>query len=120
MSKCYDLYGGEDMARVLYGKNAHHVPAWVYVQRQADNVVGLVGASRVPQGTAHPLLYGSSRQHVFIVGEVIVRPHLAVATDALRGYGAGSLYISGHDVGEMLDQGEMVVGSEEKLRGLAW
>lgn len=111
-----DLYGGADMARVMYGQNARHVPAWMYVQRHADNTVGLIGASRVQEGTAHPLLYGSDRQHAFIVGEVIVRPHLVITTDALRGMGAGSLYLGSHEFGAMLADGELAVGTEEALR----
>jgi len=111
-----DLYGGTDMARVMYGQNARHVPAWMYVQRHSAETVGLVGASRDPQGAVHPLLYGSDRQHALIVGEIIVRPHLVITTDALRGAGAGSLYLGNHDFGAMLADGELAVGSEEALR----
>jgi hypothetical protein len=110
-----DLYGGADMTRVMYGQNARHVPAWMYVQRHSAETVGLIGASRVPQGTAHPLLYGSDRQHAFIVGEVIFRPHVVIATDALMGMGAGSLYLGNHDFGAMLADGELVAGSEVTL-----
>lgn len=111
-----DLYGGADMARVMYGQNARHVPAWMYVQRHSAETVGLIGASRVLEGTAHPLLYGSGRQHAFIVGEVIVRPHVVITTDALRGMGAGGLYTGDHDFRAMLRDGELTVGSEEALR----
>jgi hypothetical protein len=110
-----DPYGGTDMARVMYGQNARHVPAWMYVQRHSAETAGLIGASRVPQGTAHPLLYGSARQHAFIVGEVIVRPHLVITTDALAGTGAGSLYLGDHDFRAMLADGELAVGSEVTL-----
>lgn len=109
------LYGDTDMARVMYGENARHVPAWMYAQRHGPEVVGLVGASRVPEGTPHPLLYGSARQHAFIVGEIIVRPHIVIATDALMGYGAGSLYLGEHEFGEMLGGGELIVGSDATL-----
>lgn len=111
-----DLYGGTDMARVMYGQNARHVPAWMYVQRHSAEVVGLVGASRTPPGTAHPLLYGSDRQHALIVGEVIVRPHVVITTNALTGLGAGGLYLGDHHFDEMLRDGELAVGSEETLR----
>jgi hypothetical protein len=110
------LYGGVDMARVMYGEHARHVPAWLYVQRQGPGVVGLVAGSHVPGGPPHPLLYGSDRQHAFVIGEIIVRPHLVITTDALQGYGAGSLYLGPHEFGEMLDDGELAIGSETALR----
>jgi hypothetical protein len=110
------LYGSDaDMGRLMYGQNARHVPAWMYVQRHADSTVGLVGASRVPEGTPHPLLYGSGRAHTFVVGEIIVRPHIVIATDALAGYGAGSLYLGDHPFGEMLGDGELIIGSDAAL-----
>ena len=111
-----NLYGDTDMARVMYGENARHVPAWAYVQRHGPSVVGLVGASAVADGTPHPLLYGSGWQHVFVVGEVVVRPHVAIGTNALTGHGAGSLYLGPHDFGEMLADGKLLVGSEASLR----
>ncbi|HZR50157.1 MAG TPA: hypothetical protein VFB06_11615 [Streptosporangiaceae bacterium] len=120
-------YGSaDDMARLMYGQNARHVPAWMYVQDQGPGVVGLVGASRVPDGQEHPLVYGGGhyRQrggehywaHHFIVGEVIVRPHLVVATNALKGDGAGSLYLGEHDFDRMLGDGELIIGSDAALR----
>jgi hypothetical protein len=68
----------------LYGPDARHVPAWMYVQDQGGGTVALVGASRTPD-EAHPLRYGSQRTHQLIVGEVIVRPHYVIASDALIG-----------------------------------
>lgn len=114
MTVAASLYGGADIARVMYGENARHVPAWMYVQNHGQGAVGFVGASLV-DGT-HPLRYGSDRTHQFIVGEVIVRPHLVIATDALRGMGMGSLYLGDHEFGEMLADGEVVAGTEETLR----
>jgi hypothetical protein len=97
-----------DYARVLYGQNARHVPAWLYVQDAGDGLVSFVGASRVDDA-AHPLRYGSDRTHQLIVGEVIVRPHLVVATDALKGTGLAGLMTGAHDIDAMLDEGEYVI-----------
>ena len=110
------LYGDTDMTRVMYGQNARHVPAWLYVQHQGPGVVGIVGASRVPDGAPHPLRYGNDRQHSFIVGEIIIRPHLVITTDALKGYAAGGLYLGDHDFREMLSDGEVAIGSDSALR----
>jgi hypothetical protein len=107
-----ELYGG-DMAQVMYGRNARHVPAWCYLQNQGPGYVSFVGASRM--GAPHPLRYGSEREHVFAVGEIIFRPHVAIATDALRGTGLAGLATGSHDTDEMLANGELIIGTEQML-----
>jgi hypothetical protein len=112
------LYEGVDMARVLYGENARRVPAWMYVQDNGPGGVTFVGASNVtgthrtePAAGPHPLRYGSERTHQLIVGEIIVRPHLVIATDTLRGMGLTSLAVmNSHDIAEMLREGERLIG----------
>lgn len=116
------LYGDADMTRVMFGQNAVQAPVWMYVQHQGAaggaDTVGLVGASRMPvaPGAVHPLRYGTGWSHHFILGEVIVRPRIVIGTNALRGYGAGNLYLGDHEFGEMLADGELVTGSPDDLR----
>jgi hypothetical protein len=110
------------MARVMYGQNARQVPCWMYVQHQGasdgTDTVGIIGASRVPvaPGAVHPLRYGTDWAHHFIVGEIIVRPHIVIGSNALQGYGAGNLYLGEHEFGAMLADGELVTGSPDVLR----
>lgn len=89
-----------DYTQALYGQHARHVPAWMYVQDGGTGIVSFVGASKVnvEQHLAgvHPLRYGSTRTHQLIVGEIIVRPHLVVATDDLRGMGLAGLATNDH------------------------
>jgi hypothetical protein len=81
-----------DYTSALYGEHALHVPAWLYVQNQGPDIVSFVGASRIEGvGAGHPLRYGSERTHQLIIGEMIIRPRLALGTDALRGEGLGQL-----------------------------
>lgn len=104
----YNLYGNpDDTARLMFGEDARHVAAWMYVQHQGDGTVSFVGSSRVDR--AHPLRYGSDRSHQFIVGEMVIRPHLVVATDALRGYGLSALATNDHNFAEMLQDGETLI-----------
>ena len=105
------------MERVMYGEHARRVPCWMYVQHQGEGIVGLVGASRVAQ-EPHPLRYGTGWAHHFIVGEVIVRPHVVIGTNALRGTGAGGLYTGSHDVQAMLADGAIVGGSDARVQAL--
>lgn len=107
------LWGGEDEAiAMLLGDRARRGTGWAYIQDQGNGVVGIVGSVRVPEGQQHPFAYDSPRTHKFLVGEIIVRPHLVVATDALRGKGVSGLYTGGHDLPLMLTQGEVLVVSE--------
>ncbi len=109
MSIASSLYGSDDAAaRIMFGENARHVPMWMYVQDQGDGVVSFVGASRVGQDV-HPLRYGSGRTHQFVLGELVVRPHLVMATDTLQGMGLGGLATHGHDLRQMLADGELLL-----------
>lgn len=108
-----------DYTQLMYGQHARHVPCWLYVQEQgedrdrAKSCVSIVGASEVgwDQHLAgvHPLRFGSVRTHQLIVGEIVVRPHLVVATDALRGSGLAGLAQGHHDIERMLADGERII-----------
>jgi len=111
-SEDYGMIPHDGMVRMLYGADARHVPAWLYVQDQGQGLVSFVGASAVPN---HPLRYGTQFAHVFIVGEVVVRPHVAVGTDSLRGSGLAALATSDHSIEHMLSNGQLIAGSQEML-----
>lgn len=95
----------------IFGEHARHVPCWMYIQDQGKGMISFVGASRVDSdiNSLHPLRYESSRTHHFITGEIIVRPHLIVATDALIGRGLAGLATNNHDVEHMLSNGEVLL-----------
>jgi hypothetical protein len=116
----YDYSYGENAARMLYGQDARHVPAWLYVQNQGSGLVSFVGASAAKDSSGvHPLRYQHpDYEHVFVVGEIIVRPHLAIATNALAGSGLGGLATVDHDIEAMLRQGKMVAGFPASLEKL--
>lgn len=106
----------EQSIRFLFGKDAKHVPMWMYVQGgSGDPLVTFVGSSETPRqpkgrSWSNPLNYGSDRTHKFILGELVVRPHLVIATDSLRGMGLSGLATGGHDLRAMLEEGEMLLG----------
>lgn len=100
---------GVDYAKVMFGENAHHVPAFLYVQAAGDGSVSFVGGSKLPAGCVHPLHYGSERTHQLIIGEIVVRPHQVIASDAGRGDGIGSLLL-GHRLDEFIERGEYLIG----------
>lgn len=92
----------------VLGEHARHVPCWLYVQDQGKGVVSIVGASRTG-ASRHPLRYDSARTHQLIVGEIVVRPHSIVATDALRGMGLSGLVSHPYDIDSMLANGERLL-----------
>lgn len=117
MSIAGELYGSEDqMMGALFGRWARRGSGWLYVQGPGG-IVSFVGASRVPDG-GHPLNFGSERTHKFVLGEVIVRPALVIATDALRGTGLSGLATGEHDLRAMLADGEVLMASEAARRQL--
>lgn len=106
-----NMYDGVDMTAVMFGANARHVPAWLYVQNQGPGMVSIVGASRVANlAAAHPLRYGSDRAHQLVIGEIVIRPHVVIATDARRGDGLAAL-TGDHNLREILAQGEILFGT---------
>ena len=96
----------DNLAQLMYGENARHVPAWFYLRTHGEGVVSFAGASRVE---SNPLLYGSERDLRFGVGEIIVRPHMLVGTDALLGHTMGQVLTETHDVERYLASGEYIV-----------
>lgn len=92
--------------QAMFGSHARHVPVWMWVQGDSDAVI-IAGGSR-GNGHAHPLRYGSDATHQFILGELIVRPHLVFETDHYRGSGVSGLLTSGTDIEEIVRHGNLI------------
>lgn len=106
------LYGGTDvMIQAMFGNMARRGTGWAYIQNQGPDTVSFVGSCRDDSDMPHPFRYGSRREHLFVVGEFILRPALIVATDTLRGTGLGGLATAGHDLTGMLADGEILHAS---------
>lgn len=102
----------DTMVTALLGQNTRRSGAWLYVQDAGDGTVSFVGGARTPEGP-HPFRYGSCRTHQFVAGEMLLRPQLVIATDALTGTGLSGLAANGHDFNEMLSDGEVVFGQRD-------
>lgn len=116
-----------DAARLFYGENARHVPGFLWVQDQGQGTVAFVGSSMTP-GRDNPLRYGAGHwdrdrdrdrdgyyAHHLIVGELIVRPHVVIATHAADGHGLGGLLTGGPDMEEALTGGRLLIGDSARL-----
>lgn len=131
MSIANELFGSEAQAlRMLYGEHARQGMGWVYLQDQGPGLVSFVGSSRVPEHEQHPFRYGNPHfdgtkngpegyySHHFMVGEVILRPHLLIATNALRGQGLSGLATGAHDLRAMLRNGEIITATDRTIAQL--
>lgn len=75
----------DPFTKAMFGQHAVHIPMWMKVQ-QSSNTVVFVGASKTLD-----LCFGSERTHQLILGELIVRPHLVLGSDAFIGHGLSGL-----------------------------
>ncbi len=91
---------GDYHIKAMFGEKAVHVPAWIKVQNQGKAGVLFVGASRLSD-----MCYGSDKTHCLVVGEIIVRPHLIVASDHLQGAGISGLVREGGDIDDWAERG---------------
>lgn len=85
-----DLHG-VDWTRVVMGDKAFKVAMNLIVQTYPDGK-----AAGVFQ-TAHglPLHFGSKRSHILVLGDMIYRPRMVIASDAMRGMGISHLFTHG-------------------------
>lgn len=100
------LYGGIDMAKVMFGEAARRIgPMHMWVQgADRETAISFVGASRV----GIPLRFGSDRTHQLIVGDLIVIPRAVIATDVMQGHGLAGLITDVPTGPELLQEGEIV------------
>ena len=118
------LYGGMDMAKVMFGQSAITVPAWFWVQGGGPGVASFIGVSRIPGFAGHhPLHFGSPRTHQLVIGEIIIRPRSIIGTDGRRGSGLGHLVMDVPTVPELLghdcDLGEVIMHDGVTVRSAA-
>lgn len=78
-------------AKVVMGANAIKVAMNLIVQRYDEGLAA--GVFQTQHGA--PLHFGSKRAHILMLGDMIYRPRLVVASDELCGSGIEHLFESG-------------------------
>lgn len=76
--------------QVMFGENAVHVPFHGIVQDGGPGIVMMCFASKLMP--VNPLKFGARETHVFIQGDMIIRPRNVYATEHLIGTGAAGLF----------------------------
>lgn len=93
----------EAMMHALFGRFARRVPMWMVVQETGNVGVTFVGASRDLR-----LRFGSTMTHQLILGEMIVRPHVAIESDRYQGLGLSGFLTQCADLEEWFANGRLL------------
>ncbi len=97
-----------DYTKVIMGENAVHTP-FNFIRQVVDNNRGLI----LGQETGNQLAFGSELCHVFIMGDMIFRPHLVIerSSEDLQGMGAAGIITSSafSDKDEWLQSGRVLI-----------
>ena len=98
----------EAYIKAMFGQYARHVPAWYTIQNHGKGILSFIGSSM----TASRALWGAEETHQFVVGELIMRPHLIIASDAFRGHGLGGMLFE-TDPAEWLSKGRIIFNKDD-------
>ncbi len=113
----------DPFTKAMFGQHAIHIPVNIIVQDMSSQGDGNITA--VLQSSAgRPLMFGGKMTHQLIMGDMVLRPHLVVESDAFRGHGLSGLARDGFvDVDKwlkgkiLLDQGIRKLENEGWRRG---
>ncbi len=72
------------LIKMMFGEHAKKIPCWLKTQKSIEGIT-FVGASRVPE------LYTTSKEHLLIIGEIIIRPHIVIGSNHCIGHGLAGL-----------------------------
>jgi hypothetical protein len=78
------------MTQAMYGVHARHVAFNVVLQDAGDNKATIVGTT----GFASLMGYGFKKTHCLLLCDCIIRPHLVIESDHLRGMGLTGIVTS--------------------------
>ncbi len=97
--------------QLLFGKNAMTIPFNAVIQGDPKNkqVLAIV----LIQGDhALKLMYNSKLTHQLIIGDAVIRPHIIVESNHLRGAGVTGIVTSGlSSMEDWINQGNLLLDS---------
>lgn len=111
MSGIGGLYEGLDINKVMYGQNAFQIPINMISQEvEGEKVTGVFQTS-----IGLPLRFNSQRTHILILGDLVFRPRLVIASDHLRGSGFAGLAKDGFaDMDGWLQHGDIILSPNKE------
>lgn len=100
-----NLYGDLDMAKVMMGQNAFHIPINLIAQPMDQGRI--IGVFQTSNGV--PLLANSNKTHVLLLGDMIFRPRVIAASNAFQGCGVSALLKQGFSEIETWLKGDVIL-----------
>lgn len=100
---------GDVMIRAMFGMDARHVAFNVVLQNADDNKAAIVGTTTF----ANVMGYGFQKTHCLLLCDAIIRPHLVIESDHLRGTGLAGIVTSSSmaDVEEWVRNGNILLNN---------
>lgn len=102
------LFGDYDMAKLMMGERAFHIPVNFIAQQTdkgSDKVAGVWQSSM-----GKPLFPDDKFIHVLTLGDMIFRPRLMIGSNSFSGRGISSLYKDGFiDMDKWVNEGEVIL-----------
>jgi hypothetical protein len=97
------------MTQAMYGQDARHVAFNVVLQDQGEGKAAIVGTTSF----AKTMGYGFKKNHCLLLCDVIIRPHLVIESNHLRGVGLAGIVTSSSmsGVSEWVRKGNILVNN---------
>jgi len=97
------------MTKAMYGENARHVAFNVVLQDAGENRAAIIGTTSF----ASLMGYGFKKNHCLLLCDAIIRPHLVIESDHLRGVGAAGILTSSalRETDQWLEHGRILVNN---------
>lgn len=96
----------------MFGSHAIHIPMNMIVQPMGEGkIIGVFQTTN-----ADSLLFGSKMTHQLVMGDVVIRPHLVMESDALAGRGVAGLLTHGFMDTEAWLKGNIILDQFGKLK----
>jgi hypothetical protein len=103
--------------RMLMGENAVAVGV-NFIMQETEKGMILIGQTNHPSANMLRFKAKKDRTHVLVLGDMILRPHLVLASDSFRGAGTTSLFKDGFTSHEKWLEGDIVLDAAGRLKEL--
>lgn len=102
---------------MMFGRHAVSVGVNFIMQETEDGMI-LIGQSKGP--STSKLRFGAKkgRTHVLVLGDMVLRPHLVMASDSFRGAGVTNLVKNGFTSTDKWLEGDIVLDAIGRLKDM--
>jgi hypothetical protein len=102
-----DTLLGMSAARMAMGVHAVQLPINLIFQ-EVDDGDKFAGVFQLNHPGVRELLQGAKNTHNLLMGDMIIRPHLIIGTEHMKGHGANGVYTSGWYMDDWVREGKVL------------